>query len=44
MLKRVIDGFFFYFFSFTYTESYGEMDFTVSEVSVEGDDLVEIRL
>ena len=41
------DGFsccFFFFFPFTYAESYGEMGFTVSKVSVEGDDLIEIRL
>ena len=44
MLKRVMDGFFVFFFSFTYTESYGEMDFVVSKVSGEGDDLIEIRL
>ena len=34
----------FFFFPFTYAESYGEMGFTVSKVSVEGDDLIEIRL
>lgn len=41
-----MDGFFvfLFFFSFTYTESYGEMDFMVSKVSREGDDLIEIRL
>jgi len=32
------------FFSFTYTEAYGEMDFTVCKVSGEGGDLIEIRL